>query len=356
MACDMRRIANLTKAKQELVAMGIDHYTGDLKDYVADNVKTDAKSVDDQIRNRIKNDVMNGAEFDYRSFRKYKNDIYEVLEVTLDQTLPEGWNDNEFFNRYVETIRVDLGDINEFYSENNSLLTVSKFAGNHWDTIRERFDIGTSFSIPTGWYDVHFYNEFERFMKGVDSWIKLIDKARKSFLQFFQNAAYVAFSNLGDELPEGFVGNGALISDTEKDAFLEIADRVATDTGKKVTFVGSVQALRKLQGKIEDNWIPESLREERAKNGVISTYEGYELLVLPQVFKAGTFDFELSTDKILMVASNAKPIKFVFEGKSRMKEIDSNTTNQDQTLEGQIQVKAGMGVAVDELFGCWTLA
>ena len=40
-----------------------------------------------------------------------------------------------------------------------------------------------------------------------------------------------------------------------------------------------------------------------------------------------------------MVASNAKPIKFVFEGKSRMKEIDSNTTNQDQTLEGQIQVR-----------------
>lgn len=356
MACDLKRIANLSKAKQELVAMGIDHYTGDLKDYVAENVKTDAKSVDNQIRDRIKNDVMEGSEFNYRSFRKYKNDLYEILEVTLDQTIPEGFNDNEFFERFVETIRVDLGDINEFYSEDNSLLTVSKFAGNHWDTIRERFDVGTSFSIPTGWYDVHFYNEFERFMKKLDSWTKLIDKARKSFLQFFQNNAYVIFSNLGDELPTEFVGNGALSTETEKEAFLAIADKVATETGKKVTVVGSLQALRKLQGKIEDNWIPESLREERARKGVISTYEGLELLVLPQVFKAGTFDFELSTDKILLVASNAKPIKFVFEGKSRMKDVKESTTNQDQTLEGQIQVKAGMGVVVDEIIGCWTLA
>ena len=41
MACNMSKIANFSKAKQELIAMCIDHYTGDLANFVAENVKTD---------------------------------------------------------------------------------------------------------------------------------------------------------------------------------------------------------------------------------------------------------------------------------------------------------------------------
>ena len=152
MACDMSKIANFSKEKQELVAICVDHYAGDLVNFVAENVKTDDKSIDAQIRERITKDVLGGAEFNYRTYRKYKNDIYEILEVTLDQTLPEGWKENEFFNRFVEERRLDLGDMNEFYAEDNTLLTVSRFSGNHWDTVRERFDMGTAFSVSTSWY------------------------------------------------------------------------------------------------------------------------------------------------------------------------------------------------------------
>ena len=356
MACDMSKIANFSKEKQELVAICVDHYAGDLVNFVAENVKTDEKSIDAQIRERITKDVLGGAEFNYRTYRKYKNDIYEILEVTLDQTLPEGWKENEFFNRFVEERRLDLGDMNEFYAEDNTLLTVSRFSGNHWDTVRERFDMGTAFSVSTSWYEVHFYNEFERFMKGLDSFVKMMDKARKSFLQCFQNAIYTAFSNMGDYVPAEFSGHGALSTDTEKEALLTIIEKVATDTGHKPVLVGSSSALRKLQGKLEDNWIPESSKEERQKVGVVSYWEGYELVVLPQVFKAGTFDFELSTDKILIVGSASRPIKFVYEGQSRLKEVQDNTENRDQSYEAQIQVKAGVAVVADQLMGEWTLA
>lgn len=356
MACNMNKIANFCKEKQELIAMCVDHYTGDLANFVAANVKTDDKSIDTQIRDRIKNDVLGGAEFNYRTYRKYKNDIYEILEVVLDQTLPEGWSDNEFFNRFVEERRVDLGDTNEFYAEDNTLLTVSKFSGNHWDTIRERFDIGTSFSVQTSWYEVHFYNEFERFMKGLDSFVKMMDVARKSFLQFFQNAVYTAFCGMTEYVPEGFSGHGALSTDTEKEALLTIIEKVATQCGHKPVLVGSATALRKLQGKLEDNWIPESSKEERKKSGVVSYWEGYELVVLPQVFKAGTFDFELSNDKILIVGNASRPIKFIYEGQSRLKEVTDNRENMDMTYEAQIQVKAGVAVIVDDIIADWTLA
>ena len=356
MACDMSKLANFSTEKQQLIALGIDTYTGDVANYVAKDVDTSAGSMDDVMRDRFNKDILHGEKYNYRTYRKYKNDIFEILETVLDQTLPEGWSENEFFNRFVETVRVDLGDKNEFYAEDNGNFIVSKFSGNHWDTIRERMDMGKSFSIETSWWEVHFYNEFERFMKNIDSWTKLMDKARKSFLQAFQNAVYAAFADMSDMAPEGFVGHGALSTDTERDNLLELIERVETANGVKPVLVGTGAALRKLQKNIDENWIPESAKEERKRNGVISSWEGYDLMPIPQVFKQGTFDFALSTTKILIVATNAKPIKFVFEGDSRLKETTDNRENMDMTLEGQIQVKAGLAAVTSDVIGHWDLA
>ena len=356
MACDMSKLANFSTEKQQLIALGIDTYTGDVTNYVAKDVDTSAGSMDDVMRDRFEKDVLHGEKYNYRTYRKYKNDIFEVIETVLDQTLPEGWSENEFFNRFVETIRVDLGDKNEFYAEDNGNFIVSKFSGNHWDTIRERMDMGKSFAVETSWWEVHFYNEFERFMKNIDSWTKLMDKARKSFLQAFQNAVYAAFADMADMAPEGFVGHGALSTDTERDNLLELIEKVETANGVKPVLVGTGAALRKLQKNIDENWIPESAKEERKRNGVISSWEGYDLMPIPQVFKQGTFDFALSTTKILIVATNAKPIKFVFEGDSRLKETNDNRDNMDMTLEGQIQVKAGLAAVTSDVIGHWDLA
>lgn len=356
MACDMSKLANFSTEKQQLIALGIDTYTGDVANYVAKDVDTSAGSMDDVMRERFEKDVLHGEKYNYRTYRKYKNDIFEILETVLDQTLPEGWSENEFFDRFVETIRVDLGDKNEFYAEDNGYFTVSKFSGNHWDTIRERMDIGKSFSVETSWWEVHFYNEFERFMKNIDSWTKLMDKARKSFLQAFQNAVYAAFSQMSDMAPEGFVGHGSLATDTERDALLELIDKVETANGVKPILVGTGAALRKLQKNIDENWIAQSAKEERKNNGIVSSWEGYDLMPIPQVFKQGTFDFALSTTQILIVATNAKPIKFVFEGDSRLKETNDNRDNMDQTLEGQVQVKAGLASVTSDVIGYWDLA
>ena len=356
MACDMSKLANFSTEKQQLIALGIDTYTGDVANYVAKDVDTSAGSMDDVMRERFEKDVLHGEKYNYRTYRKYKNDIFEILETVLDQTLPEGWKENEFFDRFVETIRVDLGDKNEFYAEDNGYFTVSKFSGNHWDTIRERMDMGKSFSVETSWWEVHFYNEFERFMKNIDSWTKFMDKARKSFLQAFQNAVYAAFSQMSDMAPEGFVGHGSLATDTERDALLELIDKVETANGVKPILVGTGAALRKLQKNIDENWIAQSAKEERKNNGIVSSWEGYDLMPIPQVFKQGTFDFALSTTQILIVATNAKPIKFVFEGDSRLKETNDNRDNMDQTLEGQVQVKAGLASVTSDVIGYWDLA
>lgn len=356
MALDMKRVANFSKEKQELIALCVDSYTGDLANFVSENVKTDAKSIDAVIRERITKDVLGGAEFNHRTWRKYKNDIFEIIEVVLDVTIPEGWKDNEFFNRFVDERRLDLGDMNEFYAENNTLLTVSKFSGNHWDTNRERFDVGEGFVVPTSWYVVHFYNEFERFMKGIDSFARLVEVAQKSFLQYFQNAIYTAFSGMLDAMPAGFSGHGTLATDAEKEALLAICDKVEAATGNKPIIVGTASACRKFMDKMNGDWIADSAKESRQRIGVVPYYEGFEVLTIPQVFTEGTFNFALSTDKILIISGASRPIKFVYEGQSRVRDVTDERDNMDMTLEGQIQTKAGVAVVADSYFGGWTFA
>lgn len=357
MACDMRKIANFSKEKQQLIAMCIDSYTNELGNYVNANVDTAPASIENTIRERFENEIMHGEPWCYRTYRKYKNDIFEIIEVMLDQTLPEGWKDNEFMNRFVETKRLDLGDKNEFIVEDNSLLTVSKFSGNHWDTIRERMDLGASYSVPTSWYEVHFYNDFERFMKNIDSFENMLDKARKSFLQSFQGAIYVAFAGLGDVAPDEFVGNGTLATDTEKNQLLDLIDTVsAANGGVRPVIAGTASALRKLQGKIPDAWVAESAKEERKMRGTVTAWEGFDLMAIPQVLKPGTFTAAVSNTQLVIFAGEARPIKFVYEGESRMKEVTSNTENMDQTLENQIQTKAGVAAIVNTTVGAWNLA
>ena len=46
----------------------------------------------------------------------------------------------------------------------------------------------------------------------------------------------------------------------------------------------------------------------------------------------------------------------MFEGDSRLKETTDNRENMDMTLEGQIQVKAGLAAVTSDVIGHWDLA
>lgn len=356
MACNMEKLAKFSKGTQELIALAVDHCSGDLVNFVSENVKTDDKSIDAQLRSKISDELLHGEELNYRTYRKYKYDIFEIIEVIMDQVIPETWKENPLFDMFVDERRVDLGDENEFYIEDNSYLTVSKFSGNHWDTNRERVDVGNYMSVPTSWYVVHFYDEFERFMKNISSFSRMMAKAQASFGRAFEQAVCVAFAGIGNAAPAALTGQGALNTDANKEALITIAEKVGAQNGRKPVFVGTPLALRKLQASVPDAWISDSAKEERKENGIVDGYDGYKLIPIPQRLVPNTYNFEMPNDKIYIITeSENKPIKFVYEGDSRIKEVTDHRENMDMTLEAQIHTKAGVGIAFDYAFGCWTL-
>ena len=58
----------------------------------------------------------------------------EVLEEAIDFKVETGFQDNEFFNNFVESKNIANGDRNEYWVKNNDvILTVAKVSGDHHD-------------------------------------------------------------------------------------------------------------------------------------------------------------------------------------------------------------------------------
>jgi len=83
----------------------------------------------------------------WQNFRNYHNEIFTIMENVLKVNLPGAWEDSEFYKQFVEVKRGDLGEENDFYIEDNSILVVSSFSGNHWDTDRQKITGGRGFKF-----------------------------------------------------------------------------------------------------------------------------------------------------------------------------------------------------------------
>lgn len=93
------------------------------------------------------NEVIRKACFEYLGLSKDSSDkqikralqsekgvkFFEVIEEIIDTQIAYGLSENEFFNQFVETKNMKDGDRNEFWVDEDVILTVSKVAGDHHD-------------------------------------------------------------------------------------------------------------------------------------------------------------------------------------------------------------------------------
>lgn len=69
-----------------------------------------------------------------QAWRAHGLEIASLIEDVLVDRMVSGWDaSNARFMEFVREINLADGDVNEFYVEDNSLLQVSQFAGNHHD-------------------------------------------------------------------------------------------------------------------------------------------------------------------------------------------------------------------------------
>ena len=128
-----------------------------------------------------------------KAIRKNQQVLFDLIEEVVPNLLQSGWQDNPFFNEFVETRNIDIGDQNVFYTEDETILTVSKVSGNHWDLDRQRLGKGTTFSVATSWYGIAVYSEYEKLLTGLEDFATFVTKLYEAVDRFVNESIYEAF-------------------------------------------------------------------------------------------------------------------------------------------------------------------
>lgn len=68
-----------------------------------------------------------------RAMKRNGLELFEVLEEAIEFKVETGFQENEFFNTFVENRNLAQGDRNEFWTDKDVILTVAKVSGDHHD-------------------------------------------------------------------------------------------------------------------------------------------------------------------------------------------------------------------------------
>lgn len=295
-----------------------------------------------------------------RAIRNHKNEIFEVIEDTVDNMLTSGWESNPFFMEWVEVKNLALGDANEFETADESVLTVGKLSGDHWDIDRQRLGVGETFRVPTYWVGLGIYEEFERVMTGRADWSRLVNAIYEAMDAYVTELVYDAFKDAGSKLYPAnsqFYRTAALDAAAHDTFVTMVEDVQAANRGAEVVIMGTKTALSKLKNLADVDWIAKEDRTDHRNLGHVGIFEGTRVVEIPQVFKKNDTSNRMVKDDVLLIMPLAdnKFIKLVYEGDAMIKEVTDNTVNQDMTYEVKYMTKLGVSTMMGRYWGTWNI-
>ena len=102
----------------------------------------------------------------HRAMRKHGEELFEVIEEVVDLKIEEGLRENDFFMQYVDRRSIANGDIIEFVTEDDTLLSVAKVSGQHHDFVLQRLGRGERFTVKQEVYGAAVGAQIDRYLVG----------------------------------------------------------------------------------------------------------------------------------------------------------------------------------------------
>ena len=131
----------------------LDTARGEVKEY---SVKEANKKIAEKFRAALGIEEGDKPQQIRRTIRANKDLVFPLIEETIEEMIISGWMENPFFRQFVDEKNLALGDENEFYVDDDSILSVSKVSGNHHNMIRQRLGAGRRFSVAGEWFGIKF--------------------------------------------------------------------------------------------------------------------------------------------------------------------------------------------------------
>ena len=201
-----------------------------------------------------------------RGIRRNQVQLFDLIEVIIDDALVSGWQDNPFFKALVDVRNLALGDKNKFYVPDNSVLSVMKVSGNHHDILRQRLGAGKTFSVETSWIAVKVYAEFERLLTGAEDFATLVGKITEAYDRYVNQAVYEALIGVGATLGAQWYKSSAL-NESTKETLRTLCMDVAMASDSEVVIMGTRAALASVFDLTNVSWASSEMKNEKYTTG-----------------------------------------------------------------------------------------
>lgn len=300
-------------------------------------------------------DVKNAKEV-RRAIEDNGKSWFRIIEDTVDNTITVGLQENEWFNDLVDSRTIGYHDRIDFWTEEETLLSVAKAGTSHHDHILQRLGVGQKISIPTSLYVVKIGADINKYVTGQVDWEKLINAISKAFVRQIQEDIYAQIAVAVTRIPSRFKSTGNLVKATFDQIITDVS---AANNGAEVVIMGTKNALSKISGIADVNYIATAQKDNVMNTGIIGVYEGTRLVELPTRFTDKAYSgYTFPINKLLImpaIGEEGKFIKFVDEGDTQILEKveRGNYVSDLQTYE--VQRRFGTGVLLGRVFGNWDI-
>ena len=288
------------------------------------------------------------SKLDLKSLRNNRNELFTIIELLVDATVPEGLKGDEFFMNMVEERNLALEDKPTFVVKGNSTVVTADIARGTQGLRRQRIGERTTVTLTPTPKGIKVYEELSRILAGNADINELVDAVIDSVKKARLNEIYAAWSgvtsaNTGSDF---YPVAGAYDEDNLIDL---IGHTEAANDGAKCMLVCTLKGARKLATGI----VSESAREDYYKNGYALNWNGVAVQVVPQRHTVGTSTFIFDDDKIYVIPVGMdKPIKQVISGDSLLV-MGNPTDNADLTQEFTLITEWVTGIVTGRKFGVY---
>lgn len=325
---------------KNLIKLAIDLAKGQVKNYSSDEANDSLrKAFADLMEFSLEGD----GKIDRKTFRRHKTEIFELIEVILNETINEGLEGQ--FDKFAEYRNLAWGDTNVFVTPANQIFRVALVSDGNGNVRRQRLIDGEEFIVKPETYAIKLGEDFHRFLAGRVEWADFINGIAESFKRDITQRIYEAII---DSFPSS---NGTYYqADTtapNEDDIVEMAMHIQARTGEKVAIHGTKLALRKLT----PSSISDGMLGDKNKVGYYGEIAGIELYEIPQSHKYGEDEFAIDNGMLLLLPqSTDKMVKVVNEGDSIVQD-QAGGQSSDMMQEYFIANKFGIAVIPSKVFG-----
>lgn len=286
-----------------------------------------------------------------RKFRKAMKDngdrMFEVIIETVEDALVQGWKTDSFFMEWVEFKNHADGDINEFYVDEETIVTVHRVSGGHHDFTLQTGTMGQTYSVSVARYGAAIGADIRLFLAGRIDWQKLINALVKAFDQQLKSQIYEQALGFSSSIPVNSALNATGPMTTAGKDLLDglISDVKAYNDGDDVVIFGTDVAIRSLEKLVDVDWLPNSAKEERYKTGRLGYYGGIGLVEIPQQLlrRNGTVSKMIDTKTLFVLpVSMGKFIKVFYQGNPDILAVDEKGANMLDLKSYEYQTSYGV--------------